>query len=430
MTKAIIPALLLIPAFLSCQRAGEEESRELLLTNTASFALKDKAVSIQRTAIPDLPEEGAYPLIRTLEGDTIPSQLDDLDGDGKWDELFFVADLPAGAAQSLTLQWVGSKPEYTPRTSVRFGKRSGADEPVQPAVSDTLYAGGLPKSIGYQPYQTDGPSWENDKIGFRHYLDGRNIKDIFGKKVAYMSPENVGLTAEGAVEDNYHVMRDWGRDILAAGNSVGLGGIAMMAGDSLARLGVTVDDSVNNVESTVFRILSEGPVRSVIDFSYHNWQVRERGYNVRETVSIWPGMYAYRNSVSVSGLQGDEQLLVGLVNSNTDHPVKEIRTFDNWVVLLTHDRQTYEKEWWLGMALILPKDVYEGYLEAPQSGKLSNTFLAKLKIKNGQPVNYYAAAGWEISDEGFRDAAYFEQYIGQLVGQLNAEVNVELYLNN
>ena len=47
-----------------------------------------------------------------------------------------------------------------------------------------------------------------------------------------MSPENVGINADGAVEDNYHVMADWGRDILAVGNSVGLGGYALIAGDS------------------------------------------------------------------------------------------------------------------------------------------------------------------------------------------------------
>lgn len=394
------------------------------MANTSSIVLKDKPISIKRADIRTAGGEEAFPLLRTSEGDTIPSQLDDLNGDGEWDELFFVIDLAEKAEKNLLLEWVDHQPAYIPRTSVRFGKRNAADLPVQPAVADTLYAHELPKSIGYQPYQTDGPSWENDKIGFRHYLDGRNIKDVFGKRVSYMSPEDVGINAEGAVEDNYHVMEEWGRDILAAGNSVGLGGVALLVADSLSRLGVTAGDSVNNVENTIFRILSEGPARSVINFRYHHWNTRGREYDVEESVSIWPGMYAYRNSVSVSGLQGDEQLLIGLVNSNTDHPVKEIRNFDNWAVLLTHDKQTYEKEWWLGMALILPKAVYDGYLEAPESGDLSNTFLAKLNIEDDRPVSYYAAAGWELSDERFRDAAFFEDYIGKLIAQLNAEVKV------
>ena len=81
-----------------------------------------------------------------------------------------------------------------------------------------------------------------------------------------MSPENVGINAQGAVEDNYHVMADWGRDILSVGNSVGIGGYGLMVGDKLLRLGVTVDDSVNNVEKTIFHIEVEGPVKSVFNF--------------------------------------------------------------------------------------------------------------------------------------------------------------------
>src|SRR5690606_31135686 len=147
---------------------------------------------------------------------------------------------------------------------------------------------------------------------------------LFGKKVSYMSPENVGISATGAVEDNYHVMADWGRDVLAVGNSVGIGGINLMIGDSLSRIGTAAGDTVTNVEMATFNIVQEGPVRSIMDFNYFNWRPLDRTYQVHERVSIWPGMYAFQNSVNVSGLQGDETLLVGLVNSNTRNPLKEI----------------------------------------------------------------------------------------------------------
>ena len=119
------------------------------------------------------------------KGDTIPAQLDDLNQDNKWDELFFVVNLPANNTQTFSLQWVASPLSFTKRTSIRFGKRMSAQEHVQPALSEAVYAADMPKKMGFQRYQTDGPSWENDKVGFRHYLDGRNAKDVFGKKVAY-----------------------------------------------------------------------------------------------------------------------------------------------------------------------------------------------------------------------------------------------------
>jgi len=412
----------------SCGQAEKEQaSLDFSVQNESTILLTDKPVTINRS---DLPlkdgEEGLYPIVISSEGDTIPAQLDDTDADGNWDELFMVADFAANEKRDFQLVWSEKEVDFPKRTSVRFGKREGADIPVHPALSDTLPADGLPKSVGYQPYQTDGPSWENDKVGFRHYFDGRNAKDLFGKKTSQMSPEDVGINSEGAVEDNYHVMEDWGRDILAVGNSVGLGGVALMVEGEPARLGVTVNDSINNVEESIFQIVEEGPVRSIIQYDYHNWQTHNRSYDVREVSTIWPGMSAYKNAVSVKGIRGDENLLIGLVNINNDQELSEIEVDDDWVVLLTHDQQTYEKQWWLGMALILPKAAYQGYTEAPKEGPLSNSYLAKLSVEENKAVEYYAVAGWELSDEQFADRDYFTNYVNSLVEQLDAEVKFTL----
>ncbi|RDV15417.1 DUF4861 domain-containing protein [Pontibacter diazotrophicus] len=415
---------------LSCQSETEDQAQEIVLTNQSAVALTDKAIAVKRDQLSGMPDGAGYPVLLTQTGDTLAAQLDDLDGDNEWDELFFVTDLPANGEQILQLSWASAQPEYTTRTSVRFGKRSSADSPVQPSTSDTLYANQLPKSagIGYQPYQTDGPAWENDKVGFRHYLDGRNAKDIFGKKVSYMSPETVGISNTGAVEDNYHEMKEWGRDIMAVGSSTGIGGIALMVGDTPYRLGVTVNDTVNNVENTTFNILTEGPVRSMMHLRYNNWKPdgTDRTYTVEEQPTIWPGMYAYRNTASVSGLQGDETLLIGMNNLDQTDSIAEINVDDEWVVLLTHDRETYDNEWILGLALILPKDAYQGYMEAPTSGRLAQAYFAKMKAQENQPVTYYAVGGWELSNEAFKDSSSFRNYVQDLTRQLAAEVDVQV----
>lgn len=417
----------LLIVFAQCQMQPQEV--EITITNSSDVDLQDKPVSIKPSELPAATMDPAFPLVVSSDGDTVPSQLNDLDGDGSPDELFFVVDLPSGATKTMVFGWTSDTPDYTIRTSARFGKRSSAQTPVEPKLSDTLMAGDLPKSLGYQPYQTDGPSWENDKVGFRHYFDGRNAKDLFGKKAAYMSPETVGINARGAVEDNYHVMEDWGRDVLAVGNSVGIGGYALMANDALMRLGVTVDDSVNNVEKTVFQIVAEGPVKSVLKYHYMKWQPSEREYDVKETTSIWPGMYGYQNSVQFKGLNGDETMVVGLVNINDKEPLEEIVVNDEWVVLMTHDMQSYERQWWLGLAIIVPRNIYLGYTEAPESGQLSNSFLAKLKVENNTPVTYYAVAGWEISDERFKDHDFFRNYLVNLTKELSAKVDVSITTN-
>src|SRR5690606_24172255 len=102
-----------------------------------------------------------------------------------------------------------------------------------------------------------------------------------------------------------------------------------------------------------------------------------RVYDAQELVEIWPGFHGYKNTISFTGLRGDEQAIIGLVNSRTDKPLKEVYADDDWVVLATHDMQTYEKEWWLGLALVLPKATYNGYIEAPSEGRIATTYLAK-----------------------------------------------------
>ncbi|ALI97832.1 DUF4861 domain-containing protein [Rufibacter tibetensis] len=417
-------------AFSSSLVSCVSTQQQIELTNKSSVALTEKAISIKRDKLKSPPATGAFPVLLTQNGDTVTTQIDDLNGDKNWEELFFVTNLPANGKQTLKLTWVDTKPTYVARTNVRFGKRTSATTPVLPKTSDTTYANQLPKSpgYGYQPYQTDGPSWENDKVGFRHYFDGRNAKDLFGKRVSYMAPETVGISTFGAVEDNYHVMADWGRDIMAVGNSAGIGGLALMIKDSLYRLGVTVNDSVNNVQSTSFNILTEGPVRSVMHLKYNNWKPdgTTRSYTVEENPAIWPGMYAYQNTARILGLKGDEHLLIGMNNLDRTDPVKEINVDDKWVVLLTHDRETYNKDWILGLALILPKDTYQGHIEAPTSGRLAQGYFAKMKVRDNQPVTYYAVGGWELSNEAFKNSASFQKYVEDLTRQLTAVVEVQV----
>src|SRR3546814_9771322 len=104
-------------------------------------------------------------------------------------------------------------------------------------------------------------------------------------------------------------MLDWGRDILPVGGSVGVGWIALAHGDEVYRLGVTVKDAINNVDTTIFNVVREGPLRSVLDFQYRNWEAGEHRYNVAEQPVIWPGMYGYQNTVRMESLQAQDTLL-------------------------------------------------------------------------------------------------------------------------
>jgi hypothetical protein len=410
--------------FISC-KAQKSQSAKIVLTNNSDLELPQKAVSIKRSTLNVKGVEKSFPIV-LQNSDTIPAQVNDLDGDGKWDELFFVADFSAKEKKTVELKWSNTDPKYIVKTSARFGKREAANLPVQPATAEVLLANQVYKKLGFQKYQTDGPTWENDKVGFRHYLDGRNCKDVFGKRTPGITPENVGISTTGAVEDNYHQMHDWGRDIFPVGTSAGLGGYGLLVGDEINRLGILINDTINNVEKTTFKIVSEGPVNSVLSYKYQNWQASGNKYQVQETASIWPGMYGYKNTVSLNGLKANETLVIALSNINNQNPLQVIDSGD-FVCFIQHDKLTYERQWILGTAVIIPKENYVSYIEAPKTGQLTNSYLIKVSTKNNQPISYYPIAGWELSaDKNFKDSAYFTNYVTNLAKQLSAKITVSL----
>ncbi|MBF4516734.1 DUF4861 domain-containing protein [Flavobacterium sp. ANB] len=411
--------------FASCNAQKKTTEKLIVLKNTSNLELPQKAISIKRSelAVKDVTNDFAILLHKK---DTIPAQLNDLDNDGKWDELFFVADFSPKETKTITLNWSKTNPKFPIKTSARFGKREGKNLPVHPDTQEVLLANQVHKKLGYQKYQTDGPTWENDKVGFRHYLDGRNSKDVFGKRIPAITPEDVGINSKGAVEDNYHVMYDWGRDIFPVGNSAGLGGFALLIDNKINRLGIIASDTLNNIEKTTFKIVSEGPVNSVLSYNYQNWEASGNKYQAKETTSIWPGMYGYKNTIAVDGLKGKETLLIALSNLNNQNPLQVIDSGD-FVCFIQHDKLTYERQWILGTAIIIPKNVYKGYMEAPKTGQLTDSYLIKLNVKNNQEVSYYPIAGWELSaDKNFKDSAYFANYVTTLAKQLSVKIKVEV----
>ncbi|WP_215224938.1 DUF4861 domain-containing protein [Echinicola shivajiensis] len=411
----------------SCQE-NEEQLFKFSVENSSKIDLKEKALKVSRTDMDEKSITSSFPNLRNEKGEFVPSQLVDEDGDGNWDQLFFLIDLESGEKKQLSLGWIDDPVEMGQRTYVRFGVRPSVNDTVRPAKVHTFYPDMLPGVMGYQPYQTDGPSWENDKVGFRHYLDGRNSKDVFGKKTPEMSPVDVGINSDGVTEDNYHVMENWGRDILSVGTSVGLGGYSLKVGEHLMRLGVTQQDSLNNVDATTFSVRESGPLLSLMQYDYNNWKPEgtKRNYLVREQSEIWPGMYAFKNTFSITGLEGDEEAIIGLVNNQTDKDLM-ISEVGDFVVLYTHDRQTYDKEWYLGLGLILTKEDYLGWMRAPSTGQITDTYLARVKIENDKPISYYAVAGWELSDPNFTKEEYFMDYIIGLAEQLNVKVKIEVH---
>src|SRR5437764_667908 len=127
-----------------------------------------------------------------LQATELPSQVDDLDGDGKADELAFQIDL---------------KPNQTRMVTVTYGEpdrifRLRSDYPRR---TDALFA----KKI-------EGVGWESEQAAWRIYFDPRNAIDLFGKKRPMLQ-----LQRFATPEYDYHAESPDGCDMYKIGDALG-----------------------------------------------------------------------------------------------------------------------------------------------------------------------------------------------------------------
>ena len=197
--------LILLLAVLSI--ACKKNELVIVLTNDTSVERVDEAVTISRA---DLEKQigkismGFVPMLFADGGEVIPSQVDDLNGDGEWDELFMLVNLPADAAANFKVSLVkaGKLPEFTQRSNAWLAspQEDGSYSEVKNIERPKITRENHGQTKKY--FQFEGPGWENDRVGFRNYFDERNGMDIFGKTTPEMVLQNVG------VNEDYHALQD------------------------------------------------------------------------------------------------------------------------------------------------------------------------------------------------------------------------------
>ncbi len=422
MTKLSI--FILIGVLHACMPADNNEDVSFSLTNETSIDRADEPIIITREALKSHTTawpEGLSPVIYDSADNVLPQQHDDIDGDGEWDEIAFVANVPANNTMQYSIKFteLSVLPAFENRTNVRFGVKNEKGD-VVPVSEYSLPAENLPRGDN-KIFQMDGPAWENDLVGYRHYFDGRNTRDLFGKTSNAMVLDEVGLQ-EGEIFDNYHVLNDWGRDVLSVGNSLGLGGIGAWYNGEARRIGVTLNDSTNNVTQTNYKLIVEGPVRSIFEIEYNDWQLGDGTFNATNKITIWAGQYGFKGEVAFEETAPDT-LIVGLVNSNNSQPMFPAKPKGEWVPIATHDKQTYDNEYWLGMALVVPANRFLSCEESgSESPSVSTSFNALIDNTSNAPFHYYTLSGWELTNKDFIKRDFFEDFMEKEIKKIDNPV--------
>ena len=407
-TLFILSAVLLV-GITSCTKKNT-----LVLSNPMAVDRPDETIIMNRAdveakfgAVP----EGFAPILK-LNGQNVPSQADDLNADGKWDELVFLVNLKASETINLEVENVAvtAYPEFEKRTNVRLGIHQAddtyleVDQYMAPSCKDSF------KIIA----QGESVSWENDKMGFRNYFDCRNVKDLYGK----LKPGMIIDKIHTPEIPDYHKLSDWGMDVLHCGSSTGSGGLAMLEGDSLYRLGST--------DTYEYKKVVEGPVRAVFDLIYTGWNVAGQNLSAVERISIYPGKYWFQSDVTVSGFSGEKQIVTGIVTSLLKNEPVDFAANAEYRSIATLDVQSLNNDE-LGMAVLLKSNEvtrvarttdidffklgYKTVVEKNFSNVISQTFYVAQKINADAPARHYFLAVWGLENEKWKSMENFKAYI-------------------
>ncbi|MCR5312062.1 MAG: DUF4861 domain-containing protein, partial [Bacteroidaceae bacterium] len=155
----------------------------------------------------------------------IPSQLDDMNGDYRADELVFLADVEAKSTNTYVLELTaegdyvpascveGGKMKYTPRVYVHQGLN---DKYKKFPTTTGIEAPG--NSYIFKDVFPHGAEFESEYTAYRVYVDNRQNIDLYGKKKRRLE---LADTHFYSVQE--HLDKGYGNDVLWAGGSMGCG---------------------------------------------------------------------------------------------------------------------------------------------------------------------------------------------------------------
>ena len=203
----------------------------------------------------------ASALVKTGE-ETIPCQLDDLDQDDEFDELCFLVNLKAKEQKTyqVTLFAEGTPFLYTPRVYAEMLVRNDKvkEKNRHNNFLESITARG-DCANSYNVQHHHGVDFESELNGIRIYFDKRQTLDLYGKFQKRLElQETQFYTSKEQKAEGY------GDDVLWVGNTFGLGAFRGWDG--------TQPTMIDPVRSRTQRIISYGPLRTIVEIIDRGWK--------------------------------------------------------------------------------------------------------------------------------------------------------------
>lgn len=272
MKKSIFTAMLLLCGLSISAGAQEaEKSFTVEVSNNWNKAKADEPVVIKLSEIN--PQFRVRSAVVMNGNEEVPSQLDDLNGDRRPDELAFVIDLPAKSKKTLTVTLSSAKSDKTYPARVfaemLVSDKKGKHVPVQSVT--------IPGTSNiYNQMHHHGPAFESELVAYRLYFDHKQTVDIYGKF-------NKGFEIKESqfYPTDEQLARGFGDDVLMVGGSCGVGALKGWDGKKATH--------IEPVATLTERIIAYGPVRTISEIEVTDWQYQGSELQMTNRYTLYGG---------------------------------------------------------------------------------------------------------------------------------------------
>jgi hypothetical protein len=358
---------------------GFKKSFIVEIRNPAPITLEDQVIVIDVPAVREAVAWDFNTYMYALFEENfalVVTQADDFDKDRYHDEIVFVRTLPPSSTTRLLCY-------YTPERSI-------------PRLMTT------PKAFARGPWEANGPEagWESNLIAFK-LLDGR--VEFYGKLQA-------GLIL-GKLPAPETRPQEWGMDVLDAGESAGLGGLALWDGETRVPLfGPAAPKPELNV-------LATGPVRTLVMAAYPSVRTAAGEASITLSYSAFADNAFSRQDVIVSS-KSPGRFVVG---PSLQKLPGETVALDEGKGFLAVWGRGVERAGEIGLAAVFAPATFAGTDETPVDRGL------KLAARPGAKLTYWVTGAWErgITAPGVPAAKNWPRKVEALAARLLVPVTVE-----
>lgn len=220
-------------------------------------------------------QEGPHGFLKETNGRAVFFQMDDLDKDGIWDELFFQIDLQPHETKTV-YAYIG------------FNQRGWNPHGTHAAIGS------------YARHQI--PFWESENVGWKLWFP--TDVDVYGKRQPLLMSNRLYMENLDGYAVSY-IDPALGSDIMSVDNSFGGGGIGLFEHPTeptrVSKPRFTPQNTevaetnfnLNQIDDTryAFEVVVNGPVRSMIKVRTMNWRTGEGMYEMEQVYTA----YAHQN---------------------------------------------------------------------------------------------------------------------------------------